>query len=49
VVSAIVASIAAVAAYSLPLKLYIVMAIAVAVLLCFWLEGRLPPSKRQAA
>ena len=44
VVSAIVASIAAVVAYSLPLKLNIVMAIAVAVLLCLSLE-RMPPAR----
>ena len=44
VVSAIVASIAAVVAYSLPLKLNIVMAIAVAVLLCLSLE-RMPPGR----
>ncbi len=44
VVSAVVASIAAVVAYSLPLKLNIVMAIAVAVLLCLSLE-RPPPAR----
>jgi len=42
VVSAIVGSVAAVAAYSLPLKLNIVMAIAVAVLLCMSLERMAP-------
>jgi predicted branched-subunit amino acid permease len=41
VVSAIVASVAAVAAYALPLKLNIVLAIAIAVLLCMTME-RLP-------
>ena len=40
--SALVAGAAAVAAYALPLKLNIVAAIAVAVLVSFWLEGRLP-------
>jgi predicted branched-subunit amino acid permease len=50
VLAALVAGAAAVAAYSLPLKLNIVTAIAVAVLLCFWLEGRLPkhPQERPA-
>jgi predicted branched-subunit amino acid permease len=38
-----VAAVAAIAAYALPLKLNIVTAIAVAVLVCFWLEGRVPP------
>jgi hypothetical protein len=37
-----VAGAAAVAAYALPLKLNIVAAITVAVLGCFWLEGRMP-------
>jgi predicted branched-subunit amino acid permease len=46
----LVAGAAAVAAYSLPLKLNVVTAIAVAVLACFWLEGRLPtPAKERAA
>ena len=40
--AACVAGVAAVAAYHLPLKLNIVTAIAVAVVFCFWLEGRLP-------
>jgi predicted branched-subunit amino acid permease len=40
--AAAVAGAAAVAAYHLPLKLNIVAAIAVAVLVCFWLEGRQP-------
>ncbi|HSV78860.1 MAG TPA: AzlC family ABC transporter permease [Ramlibacter sp.] len=44
VLAALVAGAAAVAAYALPLKLNIVAAIAVAVLACFWLEGRLPPA-----
>jgi predicted branched-subunit amino acid permease len=44
VLAAAVAGAAAVAAYALPLKLNIVAAIAVAVLACFWLEGRLPPA-----
>ena len=40
----------AVAAYALPLKLNIVTAIAVAVLICFWLEGKGPrrPEERTA-
>ena len=42
VLAAVVAGAAAVAAYALPLKLNIVAAIAVAVVLCFWLEGRVP-------
>jgi predicted branched-subunit amino acid permease len=40
--AAAVAGVAAVAAYALPLKLNIVAAIAVAVIACFWLEGRRP-------
>jgi hypothetical protein len=37
-------------AYALPLKLNIVAAIAVAVIACFWLEGRRPtPPKESAA
>lgn len=44
ILAAVVAGAAAVAAYALPLKLNIVAAIAVAVLLCFWLEGREPKS-----
>lgn len=42
VLAAVVAGVAAVAAYALPLKLNVVAAIAVAVLACFWLEGRTP-------
>ncbi|NML42757.1 AzlC family ABC transporter permease [Ramlibacter sp. G-1-2-2] len=46
----VVAGVAAVAAYALPLKLNIITAIAVAVIACFWLEGRMPKSlKEQAA
>lgn len=48
VLAAAVAGAAAVAAYALPLKLNIVAAIAVAVLACFWLEGRLPRAGRAA-
>ena len=50
IVAALVAGAAAVAAYALPLKLNIVTAIAIAVLACFWLEGRLParPKARTA-
>lgn len=47
--AALVAGAAAVAAYALPLKLNIVAAIAVAVLLCFWLEGRMPPPRERTA
>ena len=36
-----IASVTAVAAYALPLKLNIVVAIGTAVLLCFWLEKQL--------
>ncbi|NNU44914.1 AzlC family ABC transporter permease [Ramlibacter montanisoli] len=46
VLAALVAGAAAVAAYSLPFKLNIVAAIAVAVLACFWLEGRTRPAPR---
>jgi predicted branched-subunit amino acid permease len=47
--AAVVAGAAAVAAYSLPLKLNIITAVAVAVVLCFWLEGRTPPAQADAA
>lgn len=48
--AAVVAGATAVAAYAMPLKLNIVLAIAVAVLACFWLEGRqaAPPQERTA-
>jgi predicted branched-subunit amino acid permease len=50
VLAAVVSGAAAVIAYALPLKLNIVVAIAVAVLACFWLEGRLPkPPREQVA
>lgn len=50
VLAAVVSGAAAVIAYALPLKLNIVAAITVAVLACFWLEGRLPkPPREQAA
>jgi len=45
--SAAIAGAAAVAAYALPFKLNIVAAIAVAVLACFWLEGRLPVQRQE--
>ena len=50
VLAAVIAGTAAVAAYALPLKLNIVVAIAVAVLACFWLEGRrsAPPREKLA-
>ena len=48
VLAALVAGAAAVAAYALPLKLNVVTAIAVAVLACFWLEGRRPRRDRAA-
>ena len=49
VLAAVVAGVAAVAAYALPLKLNIVMAIAIAVLACFWLESRLPARQERPA
>jgi predicted branched-subunit amino acid permease len=45
--AAAIAGAAAVAAYALPLKLNIVTAIAIAVIACFWLEGRLPAAPRE--
>ena len=50
ILAAVVAGVAAVAAYALPFKLNIVAAIAIAVLACFWLEGRkgLPTRERTA-
>jgi predicted branched-subunit amino acid permease len=45
--SAAIAGAAAVAAYALPFKLNIVAAIAVAVLACLWLEGRLPVQRQE--
>jgi len=48
-VAALVAGVTAVAAYALPLKLNIVAAIGVAVLACFWLEGRMPPPMKERA
>lgn len=47
VLAVIVAGAAAVVAYALPLKLNIVVAIAAAVLACFWAESRLPPHLRE--
>jgi predicted branched-subunit amino acid permease len=47
IVSAGVAGVAAVAAYTLPLKLNIVVAIAAAVLLCLWLERFRPTAQGQ--
>lgn len=49
VLAALIAGATAVVAYALPLKLNIVTAIGVAVLACFWLEGRLPPPPRERA
>lgn len=46
-VAALIAGVTAVATYALPLKLNIVTAIAVAVLACFWLEGRGPTALRE--
>ncbi|HET8746724.1 MAG TPA: AzlC family ABC transporter permease [Ramlibacter sp.] len=48
--AAVIAGGTAVAAYALPLKLNIVAAIALAVLACFWLEGRrgAPPREKLA-
>jgi hypothetical protein len=45
--AAVIAGATAVAAYALPLKLNIVAAIGVAVLACFWLEGRVPAPPRE--
>ena len=45
----LIAGSAAVATYSLPLKLNIVAAIAVAVALCFWLERRFPQEAGEPA
>jgi predicted branched-subunit amino acid permease len=47
VLAAAIAGSAAVVAYALPLKLNIVAAIVVAVLACFWLEGRRPAPPRE--
>jgi len=47
--SAALAGAAAVATYALPLKLNIVVAIAFAVLVSFWLEKRWPPASRLPA
>ena len=47
VLAAVVAGVAAVAAYALPLKLNVVAAIAVAVIVSFWLEGRIPQAPRE--
>lgn len=48
--AAVIAGVAAVAAYALPLKLNMIAAVLIAVLACFWLEGRqgLPPRERTA-
>lgn len=50
VIAAAVAGVSAVATYALPLKLNVVVAIAIAVLACLWLEGRTPnaPKERTA-
>jgi predicted branched-subunit amino acid permease len=47
ILAALVAGAVAIAAYAMPLKLNVVLAIGAAVVLCFWLEGRLP--KKAAA
>jgi predicted branched-subunit amino acid permease len=49
ILAAAVASAVAVAAYALPFKLNIVAAIGVAVVLCFWMEGRMPRLQGKAA
>lgn len=49
VLAAVVAGSAAVAAYNLPLKLNIITAIAVAVIACFWLDGRSTRTMREKA
>ena len=45
--AAVVSGLVAVVAYALPLKLNIVAAIVVAVLACFWLDGRRPSPPRE--
>ncbi|GAB3665291.1 AzlC family ABC transporter permease [Ramlibacter alkalitolerans] len=47
ILAALIAGGAAVAAYALPLKMNIVAAIAIAVIACFWLEGRRPAPPRE--
>ena len=47
--AAAVSGIAAIAAYALPLKLNVVVAIAIAVLACMAVESRLPPAARERA
>lgn len=47
--AALVAGVAAVAAYALPLKLNVVVAIAIAVLACVWVENRVPALARERA
>jgi predicted branched-subunit amino acid permease len=47
VFAALVAGVAAVATYALPLKLNVVAAIAIAVLACVWVEGRMPAAARE--
>ena len=47
ILAAGISGLVAVVAYALPLKLNIVAAIAVAVLACFWLEGRGPGPRRE--
>jgi predicted branched-subunit amino acid permease len=47
--SALIAGVAAVAAYAMPLKLNIVVAILAAVGVSFWLERRMPAAAEQAA
>lgn len=49
VLAGLIAGAAAVAAYALPLKLNVVAAIVVAVLACFWLEGRQAPPRERPA
>jgi predicted branched-subunit amino acid permease len=47
VLAAAVAGAAAIATYALPLKLNVVAAIAIAVLACVWVEGRVPARGRE--
>jgi predicted branched-subunit amino acid permease len=49
VLAALVSGVAAVAAYALPLKLNVVLAILVAVLACLWVESHLPRRLRERA
>jgi predicted branched-subunit amino acid permease len=49
ILAAVTAGVVAVAAYALPFKLNVVAAIGVAVVLCFWLEGRKGRAPKEGA